>query len=108
MDPWDGLLRFRFCHFVAMATIQWMSNRWGFRMLTGPQTLAMSLGLLPGFWRTCLVLLVYGFSRGHSLPWSSLLDTGRYVTCQSGCFYKSLPLGVVGAWKCSLHYTILW
>lgn len=47
MDPWDGFLRGRFCHLVTMAVIQWDVQ--GFRILIGPQLLAMSLGLLSGF-----------------------------------------------------------
>lgn len=47
------------------------------------------------------------FQGVHPLPSSNLLDTGRYVTWQSWCFSKSLPLAMVEAWKCCLLYHFL-
>lgn len=46
MDPWDRLLRGRFCHFVTMAVIQWDVQSVEVQNLDGTSAFGYVLGTL--------------------------------------------------------------
>ena len=93
MDPWDGLLRGRVCHFVAMAMIQWDVQEMGAQNLDG----GLSLLLCP--WDSCLSSggCFWCWWRGGSSepPPASIqlsLGTSRHIPCRSCVFLQVLPL----------------
>ena len=94
MDPWDGLLRGRVCHFLAMAMIQWDVQEMGAQNLDG----SLSLSLCPwDSWLSSGGCFWCCWWRGGSSepPPTSIqlsLGTSRHIPCKSCVYLQVLPL----------------
>lgn len=103
MDPWDGLLRGRFCHFVAMAVILWDVQSVGVQNIERTSAFGCVLGTVG--W---VLQEVSGAAGGQEVPQqvypfpsSSLLEQVDMLLVGHRYFSRSLRLGMVGGWKCS-------